>query len=347
MPAVPMSITLGSFIKVSSDLVFLTNHAAKVGKGSFTSILRRYSLNIVKIMLTTQIIGVQKAGTTSLYNWLGQHPEILAPKLAKDIHVFDQQGEYQSLVDQFLTDYYKGQDSAKEKLHCAVNYCMSPEALKRIHQYNPNSKIIIVLRDPIDRLISSYNYFRTLGIEKRTLPKAIDDELSHNISPQHEHFASYMRHGEYATIIKSIYEIFSPSNVLICLFEEVISNTKAEIARLCNFLRIDESYSFDTRQKFNKTSKVYSPFIHSLLNSSSTIVAPLKRLLHIFTSQKSRIRMGNKIRQLNSRSENVEKVTLSEEYMNICRTYFESEMRALGAYIDPVRLKVWNTYIDV
>jgi len=71
--------------------------------------------------INTVIIGIQKAGTTSFYDWLGQHPDIYAPVKAKDFHFFSNDKHFNKGINN-LTDKYKDYKNEKIILHSGVNY---------------------------------------------------------------------------------------------------------------------------------------------------------------------------------------------------------------------------------
>lgn len=125
------------------------------------------------MLINAFIVGAQKAGTTSLYDWLSQHPDVSAPLEMKDFHYFTE--HFGENIDT-LHKHYK--ESKSVKLHCAVNYLFFSETVAtKLKNYNPNSKIIICLRNPIDRAISAYKYFRKTCRESYSLYDALNREL--------------------------------------------------------------------------------------------------------------------------------------------------------------------------
>src|SRR5690554_2130252 len=102
------------------------------------------------------LVGAQKAGTTSLYEWLGQHPDIEAPQEIKDYHFFTNEALFDKGVPQ-LERFYSADKPVR--VHSAVNYLyFYKEAAARIYEYNKEAKIIICLREPVARAISAYKY---------------------------------------------------------------------------------------------------------------------------------------------------------------------------------------------
>src|ERR1700733_8619605 len=119
------------------------------------------------------IVGAAKCGTTSLYEYLNQHPEIyMCPvkephffsnkveNLNKDLYRAPEPGKkYHTKVIKDI-DVYTSlfDDGAAYKIRgeASPSYLWDSDVAQKLYQYNPNAKIIIILRDPIDRLVSAY-----------------------------------------------------------------------------------------------------------------------------------------------------------------------------------------------
>lgn len=145
----------------------------------------------------TILIGAQKAGTSSLYNWLSQHPDIFAPEEMKDFHFFTLDKFYNQGVS-FLAPYYNDVDGEKVIMKGAVNYIYFPETAKRLYNYNPSLKFLLLLRNPYTRAISAYNYFYNLGIENLSFEAALEREQSKKLNTRQELADfSYLKHGFY------------------------------------------------------------------------------------------------------------------------------------------------------
>lgn len=110
-----------------------------------------------RVKPTFMIIGAQKGGTTSLHKYLLQHPRLISPK-KKELHFFDKAestniSEYNK---QFPVRYFSNQLSFES----TPSYLYYPLAAKRIFEYNPKLKFIVLLRNPVERAYSAWNMFR-------------------------------------------------------------------------------------------------------------------------------------------------------------------------------------------
>jgi len=132
------------------------------------------------------IIGADKAGTSSLYNYLNQHPQIL-PCITKEPRYFSEFYDkgikwYKSCFTHSYLEYFK-KNILKKKFRtgeASANYYWHPHVAKRVHDTIPNAKIIFLLRNPIDRAYSDYHMrlrFSIFGKDRIVSQPARFDEL--------------------------------------------------------------------------------------------------------------------------------------------------------------------------
>jgi hypothetical protein len=157
------------------------------------------------------IIGAQRCGTTSLFEYLATHPDI-APPSVKEIHFFD-------------AEYNKGEAWYRAQFPAPRNGCMTgeatpyylfhPHAPKRVWDWNPNIKLIVLLRNPVDRAHSHYHHEVRLGTETsdfeaalRMEPQRLHGQVECILADEdyysfnHNHF-SYLSRGLYVQQLKA------------------------------------------------------------------------------------------------------------------------------------------------
>jgi hypothetical protein len=125
------------------------------------------------------IAGAQKAGTTSLYAYLAQHPNILPAYQKKEVHYWDRPKNYKK--GQL---WYRAHFPLLQELEAASaitgektpNYLENPEYIKKIKQEYPAVKLIILLRDPVARTISNYYMLKRHGFEELLIMDALLNE---------------------------------------------------------------------------------------------------------------------------------------------------------------------------
>ncbi len=217
----------------------------------------------------TFLIGVQKAGTTSLDNWLSQHPEIYSYQSLKDIHLFGLykvKKEILQRLEQEQVSYYSGE---KIVLQSAVNYIFYPSMLRDIKRDAPQSKIIIVLRNPIDRAVSSYYYFKKMFREKRPIEEALIYTPGKNfIFTKENNDFTYIEHGFYHLQLSECYRYFDKENILILDFAEMKKQPAEMMQKVFSFLKIEITFQPDFSSK-NITGKVRNKWFQKQLVKNS------------------------------------------------------------------------------
>jgi hypothetical protein len=120
------------------------------------------------------IIGTQKGGTTSLFNYLVEHPDVL-PSLTKEVHYFDL--NYRSGLPWYRARFpYQRQLAGRITLDATPYYMTHPLAPERAARLFPDIKLIALLRNPIDRAYSHYQHERRGGRESLSFGEALDRE---------------------------------------------------------------------------------------------------------------------------------------------------------------------------
>lgn len=124
------------------------------------------------------VAGTAKGGTTALDSYLRLHPKICMPFKLKEVNFFST-AELFSFGEPDYRLYHAF--FRPKKVHCILgdvspDYMFSEKAPRRVHDYNPEMKIVLSLRDPIDRAFSHWNMNRALGFEPLPFSEAIHGE---------------------------------------------------------------------------------------------------------------------------------------------------------------------------
>ncbi|MEH2347823.1 MAG: sulfotransferase domain-containing protein [Nostoc sp.] len=191
------------------------------------------------------IIGTQKGGTTSLYNYLIQHPQIV-PSSQKEIHFFDFQ--YQKGID-----WYEAQFASKNSTEFLTGeaspyYIFHPLVPERIKQHYPHIKIIVLLRNPVDRAISHYYHEVRCKIETLCLKEAFAAELTRltgetekiisnpdYYSFNHQRY-TYLSRGIYIEQLQNWRKYFPIEQFLILESESFYKNPESTVNQTFAFL---------------------------------------------------------------------------------------------------------------
>ncbi|MFZ4520871.1 MAG: sulfotransferase domain-containing protein [Bacteroidales bacterium] len=194
------------------------------------------------------IIGAQKGGTSSLFNYLNQHPGVRLPK-QKEIHFFDY--NYNKGLQWYRNWFPFLTFSGKVTGEASPYYLFHPVVPRRVFCNCPNVKIIVLLRNPIDRAYSHYIMEVTKGFElSATFEEAIDMEEvrlageyerligeANDYSFNHQHF-SYLSRGLYFEQIKEWMKYFPPHQFLFIRSESFFANTISELNKVFEFLNL-------------------------------------------------------------------------------------------------------------
>lgn len=197
--------------------------------------------------LDFMIVGVQKGGTTALSYFLAQHPQLTIAD-GKEVHLFDAP-EYSSQwsSEQINLRY------AAHFTHATADtlwgegtpiYCYWPEIAAELQRYNPDLKLIIILRDPVERAISQYAMEKARGDE--TLPlwlaflvepyRLWRDSSRRPGSARRCH--SYCSRGHYDVQLKNLRSYFSDAQILILENSELINQHQSSLQKVCAFLGV-------------------------------------------------------------------------------------------------------------
>lgn len=212
--------------------------------------------------IDVMIVGAQKAGTTSLLRYLGEHPECIAHPQKEFAYFIDEQ-EFEQGITAAFSKYYFEEELFPEKKIIAKNaglYTRS-ESLKRLKEHNPKCKIILILRNPVERAYSSYLMEKNYGTAKfdfSELPNLIN---SHHEKDESWGFSFFIEYGLYVNYLNLIYSYFPKEQVTILLYRDLKSSPKEMCSFLLKKIGIDSSFCPNIAIKHNVTVKTKSTVV--------------------------------------------------------------------------------------
>ncbi|MFX1573969.1 MAG: sulfotransferase domain-containing protein [Promethearchaeota archaeon] len=171
-------------------------------------------------------IGVMKAATSWIFECLKEHPEICMCS-EKEPHFFDWPFRYKKGLDYYFS-MYKHCPQDKIKGEFTASYIRFPHALSLIHKHFPSVKLIISLRNPIDRAFSQYQYSIQLG-GRLSVYKNFREALENDK-------ANLVERGFYYKQLKSCYQIFPREHVLILFFDDIKKDPLKYMQQIYSFL---------------------------------------------------------------------------------------------------------------
>jgi len=248
------------------------------------------------------IVGAPRAGTTSLYFHLKQHPDIYMPPV-KEPHFFaqmDMAGNVGTAILKSLSafrnedNYLKLFEKAGTKAaagEASAGYLFDEWAPMRIHEKAPQAKIAMVLRDPVDRAYSSYLFSVRLGLERQPFYDAIREDYARPKKVLGWSYL-YVEHGLYHDQVKRYLDIFGPEHVRIYLYEDFQTDTSAVVEGVCAFLGVPfyDGGFFDPAKKHNTYGEPRVAVLKGLLANARAY-----GLARSFLPDRLRISLGQRL----------------------------------------------------
>ncbi len=245
------------------------------------------------------VVGVAKSGSSWLHFYLDSSPDIFMSKQC-ELHYF---GEKYPKDLEWYQSNFPFEKKFKYFGESTPIYFRRPEIAKQIKEYSPEAKILVIIRDPIDRLLSHIYYAKQLGNieEKKSLDDIVDNLKQQSINDSH-----------YEKYLPAFEDCFGKENFKIISLEESKNNLNLLSSSLCNFLNIDNKFSIEfSKQRRNATgSKMF-------------------RLIY-----------RNTIRPIKLKQPNLYKYLLKNKFMKFSKEYL---LRLLGqAKKEPVSDKLYK-----
>lgn len=191
------------------------------------------------------LIGVQKCGTSALAHYLGQHPDIGMARI-KEVHFFDRDENFAKQKTDYAPYHQHFDFSKNYNIYGEATpiYLYWQPACQRIWEYNPELKLIAILRNPIDRAFSHWTMEYVRKAETASFFEAIRQEPERLKDGQHRVY-SYVDRGFYANQIKRFQAKFSPEQLLFLKYEDFKADQKGTLAKVFSFLGVDATgYAF-------------------------------------------------------------------------------------------------------
>ena len=198
------------------------------------------------------IVGAPKAGTTSLHYYLNEHPEILMSSVKEPDFFLEKEiddiGLYYGTTRIETSDKYHNlfSDKKDEEIfgESSVSYLYYPEVPKRIKEYNTEAKIIIMLRNPVDRAFSHYLMDFKLGL----LSDKFEDVFNKKEGLK---FQQYFLLGNYYEQVKRYLDEFTKENVHIIWYSDFKKDAEQEVKKAFEFIDVDSAYKVNFKTVHN------------------------------------------------------------------------------------------------
>jgi len=280
------------------------------------------------------LIGAQKSGTTTLAGMLDSHPEVFmcSPKepgfLAfgeagyRGLDGFGRLAQAASWVissrEAYLALFEKAPQAARWLGDASTWYLSEPGTAERLHEFNPDARILVILRHPAERAYSAWCHARRDGEEPcEDFAEALGMEQNRSNA---SHLLRYREMGRYASQLQRYFDHFGRQRVLVMLYEELRDEPERLWDRCCDFLGIDRSVGLPPTERKNRSGMPRSRVLHRLKRSEG-----LKRLLKKVLSRRLAARIGQTVDDVNLKR----LPPVPERQKALLTREFEPETRAL------------------
>lgn len=254
------------------------------------------------------VIGAAKSGTTALYHYLAQHPEVFLCPI-KETNFFalknkelsfngpgDDKGIHRRTITQ-IDDYYNQFISVRNEKaigEICPSYLYFADAPHNIKVHIPKAKIIAILREPVARAFSAWVHLTRDGREYLSFEEALADE-PRRIRERWAEIWHYKEESKYYNQLKRYYDSFPNENIKVVLYEDFKKSPMKVYAEICSFIGVDSSFSPNMSAKHNTGGIPKSKIIWNLMMKQNI----WKTLFNNLMSVKIRKKIKEKIEARN------------------------------------------------
>lgn len=223
------------------------------------------------------LIGATKSGTSSLYFYLKQHPDIFMSNVKEpgffsfppdqeiwDVRNGERQKNARAITD--LATYQQLFADATEKARgeATATYLYFPGTAERIRAAVPHAKLIAILRNPVERAYSAYLHHIREGWEPcATFVEALDAEPK-RIEEGWSDLYHYQNGGFYYQQLSRFYSQFSAEQIKIFLYEDLVQDPQRVTQEIYDFVGVDPEFTPDTSTRYNISGVPKNPLLHQV-----------------------------------------------------------------------------------
>lgn len=258
------------------------------------------------------VIGASRSGTTSLHDYLGQHPDVYvtARKSPNYFVSADAQPDRENVHLQAMArQWIASREAYESQFHGVAGERavgdVSPVYLQSIHSagrirdtLGADARIIAILRNPADRAYAHYLGRRRDGLEAGgDFDAIVDRELASSLEKEIA-FGSYVGSGQYHHFLRPYFELFPVANIRVYLFEQLQENPGAVLRDLFTFLDVDPQFEVNTSFSRNRSGVIANPLLRSLWTGSVGMRTTLRPYLPGWLRHAARPLLEQQVRKL-------------------------------------------------
>lgn len=291
------------------------------------------------------IIGAAKSGTTALYTYIKQHPEVFM-STPKELRFFSYSGPYpENLSKEYIhpgvttieeyEQYFQNVTTEKAIGEASPMYLYRPGTAEKIKSIIPNIKMLAILRNPIDRAYSAYMHAIRDWKEPISSFKLALEKEQERIDAGWDILWHYKNAGLYYEQLVRFYSIFDTNQIKVYLYDDLISDIDSLLIDIFNFLTVDQSFKPDTRFHPNVSGFPKNTSFHDFMNRLFIKDNPIKRISRLIFPKKIRRGVMEKMRE-----RNLEKRAMPREIREELKGIFQADIMNLEKLIQR-DLSIW------
>jgi hypothetical protein len=283
------------------------------------------------------VVGAPKCGTTSLYHYLGQHPQIFLPA-RKELHYFSfgfmekllaGPGDANILKTSCRTfeEYAAYYAPAREQSavgDISPSYFYFTDVCEEIRARLGSPKIIVMLRDPVQKAFSQYMHLIRDGRETLGLNAALAEE-PRRIERGYAAMWRYAESSLYTARTRRFLDEFGRDRVKVILFDDLLRDPAGVLASTFEFLGVDPSVQVQTESVYNRSGVPRSRWMASLISKPNVITSIVRSLLPVS--------LTGRVKDALQRANTGQKLNLDPRAREYLRSYFQADLADLEALL--------------
>ncbi len=308
--------------------------------------MRDIEINTKPVTLPNfMIVGAAKSGTTSLYHYLKQHPDVYMPDLKEPLFFCfyglsnerfsdtvypNDPGEYIRDFQGYLSLFSANADSKAVGEASAGYLFYYKRTIENIKKLLPNwreIKIIIILRNPVDASFSHYLMYRMRGDETLTFEDAIEHEKERIKAGKGIDTLIHFERFFYYNQVKAYMENFT--QVRVYLYDDLMDDAFGMVRDIFEFLDVDSSFVPRTDTKYNMSGIPKNLLLHKLLTTRNILRVATGTFLKVVLSDEKALKLYEYLR-----SKNLKKAKMKPETRELLKRLYREDILKLQGLIN-------------